>query len=144
MLLFFLVPATSPSFSRNQATEVMWLFTLPEGEQKAKWLWLTPFCSTINGSYLSNILSSHPSQSKFRVTQPETNRNNPKHSVRNLNKTWDKTFQGACCSQKPAISPAKVWASSALCCPHSLRQMWLAQVQKASSSLAFTLSIQQL
>lgn len=84
-----------------------------------------------------------PHNTNFRVTQAERNPKNPKHTNRNLNKTWDKKFQGASCSQKLAISPAKVWAS-ALCCPRPSSQVWLAQVHKASSSLAFILPIFQL
>lgn len=121
----------------------MWLFTLPRGEQKAEWLltqtllfyrqWQLPFNHTL----------LIPHNTNFRVTQPERNPNNPKHTNRNLNKTWDKKFQGASCSQKLAISPAKVWAS-APCHPRSSSQVWLAQVRKASSSLAFILSLYQL
>lgn len=84
-----------------------------------------------------------PHNTNFRVTQPERNPNNPKHTKRNLNKTQGKKFQGASCSWKLAISPAKIWVS-ALCCPHSSSQVWLAQFHKASSSLVFALSIYQL
>ena len=70
-----------------------------------------------------------PHNTNFRVTQAERNPNNPKHTNRNLNKTWDKKFQGASCSQKLAISPAKVWVP-ALCCPRASSQVWLAQVRR--------------
>lgn len=98
----------------------MGLFTLLEGEQNAEGLWLTPFCSTINwqlpfnqfySSSFTMQTSESPSQKWTQIT--------PKHSTRNPNKTQDKKFQGVCCSQKHASSPAKIWAL-VLGCPQLL------------------------
>lgn len=99
----------------------MWLFTLPEGEQKAERLWLRSFCSTINWRLPFN--HSHSSSLTMQTSESSSQKQTQmtrKHTTRNPNKTRDKKFQGVCCSQRLASSPAKVWAL-VLCFPQLLQ-----------------------
>lgn len=73
-----------------------------------------PFVLPSAGRYFSTSLFNH-SFSSFSVQTSESlsqkqNQVTPKHTTRNPNKTRDKKFQGICCSQKRAGSPAKTQA----------------------------------